>query len=301
MSASELLVLGGAGFLGAQVVRAASLHGAVTSATRGKGAREPAGVTHLPWEAHDASTLERALERPGLSGVILCAALARGTECESRPHEARELNVELPARVAEHCARRELPCVHVSTDLVFGAAQPPPGGFREHDSPEPQGVYSETKRAGELAVLAAHPGAVVARLPLLFGDSCGRGVGASDGLLCALKAGQRVGLFVDEFRTPLDVVEAAAALVELALGEFSGIWHLAGPVRLSRHELGALVLEAAGWDESEGLPRATRSAELELSPPRPADASLDSTRARSSLASPLSTPREALQARPPRG
>jgi dTDP-4-dehydrorhamnose reductase len=299
MATGELMVLGGSGFLGAQVLCAASQRVPAVCASR---KRPPAGAAHcerLAWSASQTRGLEEFLERPGLQAVILCAGLTRGADCEARPAEARALNQDLPERVAAGCARRGLRFVHISSDLVFGNAVAPPGGFRPQDPPQPRGVYGETKRAGELAVLGAHPRAVVARLPLLFGDSLGRGLGASDSLLASLERGESPGLFQDEFRTPLDVVEAAAALVELALGEARGLWHIAGPVRLSRFALGELALEAAGWDPASGWPKSTSRAQHASSSPRPADACLDASRARAELASPLSSPRQALRARPP--
>lgn len=295
MSEAQILILGSSGFLGAQVVRHAGAP--VLAASRGAGPASPADVEDCPWEASDHDGLVQLLDRPDLRAVILCAAMARGGDCESEPRAARALNVELPARVAAECAQRGLRLVHVSTDLVFGAEEPSAGGFRESDPTRPLGVYAETKREGELAALREHPAALVARLPLLFGDSLDRGVGASDALVAAVEAGRRPKLFTDEFRTPLDVVEAAAALVELARGTSSGVLHVAGPTRLSRYELGQLVLEAARMplDAIE----AARSSDLELDPPRPTDASLDASRARELLARSLSTPRDALLARPP--
>ncbi len=236
-----------------------------------------------------------AAERP--ARVVLCAALARASDCDADPAAARRMNVELPARVGRWCARAGARLVHVSTDLVFGADGPPAaGGFREQDPVSPAHRYGRTKADGERALLESFPDALVVRLPLLFGDSGGRGLGASDSLLAALERGRQPTLFTDEWRTPLEVGCAARALVELAGGEVSGRLHVAGPERVSRSELGRAVLAARGRSRAEiaDLVRAGTRAEAGLAATRAADASLDSSRARSILATPLLGPRAGL-------
>ena len=292
------LVLGGSGFLGVHVVRAAAAAGAeVVRASRRP--RDPGGsgaARAEPCDLEEAGAVEQLLERLRPEVVVNCAALSRGGDCEREPLRARRLNEEAPAELAVACAGHGVRLVHLSTDLVFDGEPPRPAGYREEDEAHPLSVYGATKLAGESAVLEAFPGALVARLPLLFGPSGGRGLGASDSLLAAVARGDTATLFVDELRTPLDAREAAAALVELAAGEASGRLHLAGPERLSRHALGELVLRAAGLDPAVTcrLVRPTSQRDLELTPPRPRDVSLDAGRARELLGAPLSPPWRAL-------
>ena len=298
-------VLGGAGFLGAHVVAAAhAFGGRVLNVCRHPESLPESLHLHTtepyPLDLLDGGALEALLVDVPPDRVINCAALSGGGDCEARPALARALNSELPGRLAEACAKSGARLVHVSTDLVFGGRPTPRGGFREQDSPAPISGYGASKFAGEEAVLGADRRAAVVRLPLLFGNSGGRGLGASDALLAALARGDSPRLFIDEFRTPLDVSEAARALVELAGGSFSGLLHVAGPDSLSRFELGGLVLRAAGHggDEIASLVLPARQAELNLDPPRPADVCLATERARSLLSSPLSSPAEVLG--PPR-
>jgi dTDP-4-dehydrorhamnose reductase len=216
---------------------------------------------------------------------VNAAALARVDQCEREPALAERLNAELPAELARRTRGAGLRLVHVSTDLVFGATAPRVGGFREDDPPAPVHVYGRTKAAGEARVRAENPAALVVRLPLLHGDSAGRGLGASDQLLAALARGERPALFSDEWRAPLAVADAAEALLELAARTCAGILHVAGPARLTRLELGLAVLRAHGLDATRV--RAATRAELGLAATRPADVALDAARARGLLATPL--------------
>ena len=244
-----LLVLGGSGFLGAHVVAAAGRRSrrrvAVASRAPRSGPRfGPAPAATRAVDAGRPGAVPELLDLLVPEAVILCAALARAADCEADPALARRLNAELPEEVARWCAGRGARLVHVSTDLVFGGAAPAGERYAEADPPSPLGGYGASKAEGEARVLAADPAAAVVRLPLLYGHSGGRGLGASDGLLAALEAGERPFLFDDEWRTPLPVESAAAALVELSERPHAGLLHVAGPDRLSRHELGYLVLAA---------------------------------------------------------
>lgn len=295
-SRGTTLVLGGGGFLGSHVVAAAGPD--VVVAGREEGIH--AGSRHAKFQKLDAlvpEEIERDLDSVEPARLILCTALSSLAEAEAYPGLARALNVAFPRHVARWCARSRARLVHVSTDLVFGGQDPRPEGFREEDAPAPLSEYGRSKAAGEFAVLDACPGALVVRLPLLYGDSFGRGRGASDSLLAAIARGERPALFTDEWRTPLDVANAARALVELAGSAARGLLHVAGPDRVSRYELGLLVLRSRGIGEeaTRAAIRAGTRAEAGMEDTRARDASLDSGRARGLLATPLLSNLEALE------
>lgn len=296
------LVLGGSGFLGAHVVAAAVRRARAAASLAEPGgppvvcvARRPAegpsfcqprdAAKHATRDLAMPGVVEELLERARPARVLCCAALATVADCEREPELARALNSELPARLGAACARAGARLVYVSTDLVFGARPAPPGGFGEEHEPAPLSLYGETKLAGERALLAACPEALVVRLPLLYGNSGGRGRGASDSLLEAVDRDLLPPLFVDEWRTPLEVSNAAEALVEAALTDARGLLHVAGPERISRHGLGLAVLRAMGLAEEEARAavRAVRRSDVPAAGPRAEDTSLRATRARALL------------------
>jgi dTDP-4-dehydrorhamnose reductase len=274
------LVLGGSGFLGAHVV--AALGGEAVSASREAGPVKPARFVRL--DARSPGDLEKVLGEVRPERIFDCAAYSSVAEAENQPDLARLLNVEVPRALGTWCAKEGCRLVHVSTDLVFGAKPPPPDGFREEDPTGPVSEYGRSKVAGESAVLEACPAALVVRLPLMYGDSFGRGRGASDSLLVALANGLRPLLLTDEWRTPVEVGDAASALVELSALDARGILHVAGPDRITRYEFGMAVIDVYRF--ARGRPReqvrAGTRAEARLAG-RPADVSLDASRARGLL------------------
>lgn len=114
-------------------------------------------------------TSREALES-GLDGfdvVVNCAAEAHVDRCEQHPELARAVNTTAAEHLAELCARRGMRLIHFSTDYVFDGKGSRP--YRESDAPAPLGVYGQTKREGELAVLVASPEHLVVRVSWVFG------------------------------------------------------------------------------------------------------------------------------------
>ncbi|MDZ4773548.1 MAG: sugar nucleotide-binding protein [Planctomycetota bacterium] len=274
------LVFGGGGFLGVHVVREALAAGFEVGVA---GRAPPAvgvdarSITFRNCDALVEGDAERAIDAFAPDHVVICAALSTIAECERYPKLAHVLNVEFPRRIAERSRECGAHVVFVSTDLVFGGRAPTAERFTELDEPAPLSEYGRSKCAGESSVLAANEHALIARLPLLFGDSFGRALGASDSLITALRRGGIQSLFDDEWRTPLDVREAARALVSVGKKARTGLRHLAGPERLSRAELGERVWIAAGYslEEFRSLVHITTRAAAGHSS-RPADVSLAS-------------------------
>jgi len=284
----RLLVTGAAGFLGAHLAEQASRAGwTVIAHVRDSRSAAP-WLDALERSARDLAETEAIaawVDALAPDAIVHAAARSRAADCDRDPELAQRVNVAATRELALACARRGRRFVHVSTDLVFGAAPAPPGGFSERDPPAPISCYGSSKLEAEIALQAADPRALIVRLPLLLGPSHGRGLGASDALLAAVERGERPLLFEDEWRTPLDVRSAALALLELARTKLAGVLHVAGPERMSRFELGLRVLRQSGLraDQARAALRATNRAAMGLADSRPADVSLDASRARKSL------------------
>ncbi|WP_437050405.1 sugar nucleotide-binding protein [Streptomyces sp. enrichment culture] len=249
-------MIGGSGFLGAELVRQARSAGHATAATY---ATAPGDASRAAWYALDLRDARRlddvmAEVRPQLvvnasSGKADWAVTAEG-----------------PARIARAAARYGSRLVHVSSDAVFSGART---HYDESSPPAPVTPYGAAKAAAETAVLAVHPGAIVARTSLIIGH--GRSV--HEHLVRELATGRRDGvLFTDDIRCPVHVTDLAAALLELASGDAAGIHHLAGPDALSRHEFGVLIARRDGLDASR-LPTGLRA---DSSLPGALDVRLDS-------------------------
>jgi len=200
-----------------------------------------AALTRDCLDLTDGSAVRAAFRRQEPQFVIHCAALSRSPECEARPALARQLNVEITARLAELAA--EIPLVFLSTDLVFDGSV---GHYDETAPVSPLGVYAETKAAAEQVVLG-NPKHTVLRLSLNGGTSPTGDRGFNEQMRRAWQAGQTVRLFADEFRSPMAAEVTAQAIWELADRNGPGLYHVAGSERLSRWQIGQLL--AARWPQ----------------------------------------------------
>jgi dTDP-4-dehydrorhamnose reductase len=192
-------------------------------------------------------------------------------DCVREPERAADVNINGTATLTELCNAAGARLVFVSTDLVFDGEAAP---YAEDARKAPLSVYGRTKAVAEDFVLKSGRHAVV-RVSLLYGPSRNGKPNFFDAQVAALRDGQPVRLFHDEWRTPLALSSAARAITTIAQSDVTGLMHAGGPERMSRLEMGRRLADHLGVSPA-GIEAASR-----LDPggePRPRDTSLDSTR-----------------------
>lgn len=273
---ARVLVTGAGGRLGGRLAALLASRFRVAAGVRSSPA--PAGLATTVLDVADPASVEKALSTTRSAAVVHCAALADADACERDPRAAARVNEGACRVLAAACAARGVRLVALSTDLVLTGERP---YWSEADPAEPASVYGRTKRAGERAVLEADPSFAVARVALVAGRTHGPHPSASEAIAWALAEGRPLRLFTDQHRTPVDPESVADALTALLSGGPGGLYHLGGPERLSRFELGLRVAAVLGLDPRRIEP--VRQADLAFDAPRPADVSLDGRRARDRL------------------
>ncbi|WP_328907565.1 sugar nucleotide-binding protein [Streptomyces sp. NBC_00234] len=236
------LIVGGSGFLGAELIRQATAAGLTTAATYATAPGDASPAAWYPLDLRDVGRLDAVMAEVGPQFVVNTAS--------GKADWA--VTAEGPVRLARVAAEYGSRLVHVSSDAVFSGARV---HYDETCLPDPVTPYGAAKAAAETGVLVVHPQATVARTSLIIGH--GRSV--HEHAVHRLAAGTRDGaLFTDDIRCPVHVADLAAALLELASSDAAGIHHLAGSDAVSRHELGVLIARRDGLDASR-LPTGLRA------------------------------------------
>jgi dTDP-4-dehydrorhamnose reductase len=110
--------------------------------------------------------LDQLLADRAADWVINTAAHTAVDQAESEAQAAQALNCDAAKALAEASARHNCKLIHLSTDFVFDGNQGSP--YATDSATNPLSVYGKTKRAGEQAVLAALPSAIVIRTSWVF-------------------------------------------------------------------------------------------------------------------------------------
>lgn len=253
----KLLVTGASGLLGLNLCLDARERYAVTGLSNSHALRgAPFDVLAADLSRPGEFARVMALVRPDL--VVHAAALANVDQCEQNPALSARLNAELPGEVAEACRRMGARLAHISTDCVFDGAA---GGYREDDPTNPQGTYARDKRAGELAVSAANPDAVIARVNF-FGWSLLGKRSLAEFFFNNLSAGRCVNGFTDVYFCPLHANHLGVTVLEMLERGLQGVYHVLSREAQSKYAFGVALARRFGLDEALITPLSVEQAGL---------------------------------------
>jgi len=267
-----LLITGAGGFLGYPLTHLARQDWDVTAIYR---RRQPKieNVATIQADLTDDAQMDDIFRFVRPQAIIHAAAVAQVGACQADPDGTEAINVIVPRRLAEKCARLGIDFLFTSSDLVFDGRQAP---YDETAAVKPLSVYADQKIRAEENVLETYPNALVCRLPLMFGVAPDAEENFAVQMLTNMVAQRELTLFIDEYRTPVDSESAARGMLTF-LGRAHGLLHLGGRTRVSRYDLGVMMAAALGIEPT--MIRAAGIADLNLSTPRSPDCSLISRRA----------------------
>ncbi|WP_144206359.1 dTDP-4-dehydrorhamnose reductase [Mycobacterium tilburgii] len=280
---SDRIVISGAG---------GKLGGCLAAQATDQG-RDVLAQTSSQWDITDPAAAE-AIVKPG-DVVINCAAYTNVDGAESDEARAYEVNEAGPGHIARACARAGARFIHVSTDFVFagdfGGAEPRP--YEPSDETSPRGVYACSKRAGEVAALAALPETVVVRTAWVYTGGDGTDFVAVMRML-AVGDGP-IKVVDDQVGSPTYVADLATALLQIVDDDVPGpILHTANEGVVSRFGLARAVFEECGADPGRVNPVSTD--DFPRPAPRPAYSALSSGESVAAGMAPLRPWRPALVA-----
>jgi len=215
--------------------------------------------------------------------VVNAAAYTAVDQAETQRDTAFAVNGAGAGAVAAAAWALGVPLIHISTDYVFDGGKPAP--YAEGDATAPLGVYGASKLAGEAAVLAAHPAAVILRTAWVYSPFGGNFVKTMLRLAATRddsNVPREIRVVADQIGNPtsaLDIADGVLALAQrlvAAPAAAAGVFHMAGSGEASWADLAVAVFAASA---AQGGPAAKvhriSTADYPTPAPRPANSRLN--------------------------
>ncbi|MGZ6160714.1 MAG: dTDP-4-dehydrorhamnose reductase [Vulcanimicrobiaceae bacterium] len=234
-SSSRVLVFGGSGQVGAELVRLWN-------------DLEVAAPPRSEVDVEDAASVAAALDSVRPDVVVNCTAFHNVEQCDLEPERAFAVNAVAVSRMARLCAERGAAFVTFSTDYVFDGELGRP--YLESDEPNPVNVYGVSKLAGEKLVLLQQAKHYVVRTCGVYGTriSSSKGYTFIDRILAQARAGEVLRIVRDQTVSPSfagDIAHGVRALLERGN---PGLYHVVNEGAVSWYDFATEALRQAGID-----------------------------------------------------
>jgi len=289
--AIKLLITGGGGFLGGNIIRESASGFDVISVDSRIQRYDQFNLETAVQDLTDSRGLDRLLEKFRPDVIVHTAAISDIDYCEAHKDVAEKVNIGVTRRIAEYCSRENIRLIYFSSDSVFDGTK---SAYVEEDSPSPLHYYGETKVQGEHIISSILEKWNIIRPSLIMGlpveDS---GNSFLWKMIKNLKNGSKVAFPAEEIRTPVDAVTLSRAVLELAGSEINGFFHLSGNTVLNRYDMALKICSFLGYNPS--LVEAKKPVVDTGRATRPADVSLDNSKAGRILKTPMKTLEEGLE------
>ena len=164
---------------------------------------EDCAVTIYSLDITDGAAVSTFVSNHAIDLIVNCAAYTNVDKAEQDEPTALRINADAVANLARSGAR----VIHVSTDYVFSGDEHLP--CREDDPVAPRTAYGRTKLAGEQALLAIQPDAIIFRTAWLYSEY------GNNFVKTMIRLGQtkdEIGVVYDQIGTPTYALDLAAAI-----------------------------------------------------------------------------------------
>ncbi len=236
----KILVMGSNGRLGKALLRRYAAAGL-----------EVKGVGRAELDLERPELINETLAQHDFNVLINAAGNTNVDDCERHPEQAHLVNAISPTIAASHCVQRGARFVQVSTDYVFAGDEPTLR--KENDPAHPISHYGRSKLAGEEAVAAVLPEALVTRVSWVFGIEK---PSFPDWIISQAKTKPEVAAVNDKWACPAfadDITEWILALLQC---NAEGVFHLCNQGSCTWQEYAQAALDIAA---SLGIPLQTHS------------------------------------------
>jgi dTDP-4-dehydrorhamnose reductase len=224
---------------------------------------------------NDLAEIQNQLERIAPDIILNCGAYTAVDKAESESDLANTVNHLAVERIAKYAYRSKAKLIHISTDYVFDGKSSL--ALDEEAYCNPINVYGTTKRAGEIACIAANPDAIILRTSWVYSVYGSNFVKVMQRLM---QDRDTLSVVNDQIGSPTYAADLAQAMMAIvnAPDWIPGIYNYSNEGEISWHEFALAIQEIGGYScEIKGIP----SSEYPTAAARPAYSLLDKTKIKS--------------------
>lgn len=206
-------------------------------------------ITALGRDAADLETpgaCAAAIRDHAPDAVINAAAFTAVDRAETEEETATRVNGAAPAEMAEACAARGIPFVHISTDYVFDGSGTAP--WAPGDPTGPLGAYGRSKLVGEQGIAAAGGVHAILRTSWVFSA---HGANFVKTMLRLSETRDALNVVEDQVGGPTPADAIAEACLAIAAGlradpARGGVYHFSGAPDASWADFAREIFARAG-------------------------------------------------------
>ena len=246
----KILLTGSNGLLGQKLVALLRQQVGVALVATSRGANKLADlypdVFYTALDVTDAVQVRQVLAQAQPTHLIHTAAMTNVDECELNHEACWRQNVTAVAHLVAACAAQRIHLTHLSTDFVFSGET---GPLAEDAVPAPVNFYGHSKLAAERLVQASAGPWAIARTVLVYGVA--HSYGRTNLVLWvrdSLRAGKKIKVVNDQWRTPTLAEDLAQGCWLLALHVAQGIYHISSEELLTPYAMALRVANYFGLD-----------------------------------------------------
>lgn len=180
--------------------------------------------------------------------ILHTAALTSVEVCAEQPKFAKQINVNLSAKLAQIAKVENIHFTFISTDFVFDGQN---GPYKETDAVKATNAYGQSKIDAEEAIIKVNENAAILRTILVYGAIPDKN--RSNLVLWAkkqLEQNLKINVVSDQWRMPTFVDDLANACYFAMQKQVKGIFHISGNEMMTILEAVQLVADTWNFDKS---------------------------------------------------
>lgn len=268
----KILVTGACGQLGNEMQLQAAAHPQYTWFFTDVVSADGGAVPVRPLDITDSAAVSAFVDGNAIDIIVNCAAYTAVDKAEADKAKALLLNATAPGYLAAAIEKRGGKLIQISTDYVFdGTAHTP---YTEDCPTCPTSAYGRTKLAGEQAVQAANPSAMIIRTAWLYSRFGNNFVKT---MLRLGREKEQLGVIFDQIGTPTYARDLAAVIMTaIDKGIVPGVYHFSNEGVISWYDFTKAIHRIADITTCHVLPLHT--AEYPTPATRPHYSVLDKTK-----------------------